>query len=243
MVEGPSCCDVAQLATCSNQNLSDSPLPFLSQHDFEYFSSLYDASTPDLLNYHYKPRSEHGHDDDNDFVPVDFGALFNSPSFNDSSPPRDTSMPPDDTNDDESQSPEPTDEMDHTPTRIDSQGSVSNRLRCPQCPNRNSFIRKGEFNISDLCNAESVPATSGLLRKETWIAITSPSIISPGLISLCTSTTAQLPLALGASDERTDVSSDEIMQRDMSINNTLERMPLQYEEEYNRTDEGFGRGW
>jgi hypothetical protein len=52
-----------------------------------------------------------------------------------------------------------------------------------------------------------------------------------------------LPLALGASDERTDVSSDETMQRDMSINNTLERMPLQYEEEYNRTDEGFGRGW
>lgn len=98
-------------------------------------------------------------------------------------------------------------------------------------------------SISDLCNAKSVPATSGLLRKETWIAITSPSIISLGLISLCTSTTAQLPLALGASDERTDVSSDEIMQRDMSINNTLERMPLQYEEEYNRTDEGFGRGW
>ncbi|KAG4417338.1 hypothetical protein IFR04_009553 [Cadophora malorum] len=88
-------------------------------------------------------------------------------------------------------------------------------------------------NISDLYNAKSRPATSGLLRKETWIVIISPSIVSFGLISLSTSTTAQSLLALGASGERTDISSEETMQRDISINNTLERMPLQYEEEYN----------
>jgi len=67
-------------------------------------------------------------------------------------------------------------------------------------------------------------------------------MISLGSISLNTFTTAQLPLALGALDERIGISSDQTMQRDISINNTLERMPLRYEEECNSTVEGFGRG-